>query len=281
MQSATYDVLDRPRRLRSRRREDRRDHRGLLRRRHRTSGVAGDPHRLVRHEDDLCADPRFPALRRGRPPGGLRQGHGEGRPPHRPRRTSDSPRKSGTCGITTATSTTPRRPRTTATARPTPRTGPTVITPGRIDQETDDAMTRSEEELRVGKQREATGTVRLRKYVVTEQQQMTVPVQREEVRVEREPITEDNVDDAMRGPDISEAEHEVTTYEERPVVYQGDGAQGAGAPGEGHRHRHRDGGGRGPQGAGRGRPRGPEAVTMRRAAPSTAYGATTRDIDPH
>ena len=37
------------------------------------------------------------------------------------------------------------------------------------DQETDDAMTRSEEELRVGKQREATGTVRLRKYVVTEQ----------------------------------------------------------------------------------------------------------------
>ncbi len=86
------------------------------------------------------------------------------------------------------------------------------------DGETDDAMTRSEEELRVGKQREATGTVRLRKYVVTEQQQMTVPVQREEVRVEREPITGDNVDEAMRGADISEAEHEVTTYEERPVV---------------------------------------------------------------
>jgi uncharacterized protein (TIGR02271 family) len=70
----------------------------------------------------------------------------------------------------------------------------------------------------VRKQREATGTVRLRKYVVTEHQQMTVPVQREEVRVEREPITDDNVDEAMRGPDISEAEHEVTTYEERPVV---------------------------------------------------------------
>jgi uncharacterized protein (TIGR02271 family) len=86
------------------------------------------------------------------------------------------------------------------------------------DREADEAMTRSEEELRVAKQREATGTVRLRKYVITEQQQMTVPVQREEVRVEREPITEANVDEATRGPDISEAEHEVTTYEERPVV---------------------------------------------------------------
>jgi uncharacterized protein (TIGR02271 family) len=86
------------------------------------------------------------------------------------------------------------------------------------DRNADEAMTRSEEELRVAKQREATGTVRLRKYVVTEQQQMTVPVQREEVRVEREPITEANVDEAMRGSDISEAEHEVTTYEERPVV---------------------------------------------------------------
>jgi uncharacterized protein (TIGR02271 family) len=86
------------------------------------------------------------------------------------------------------------------------------------DRVADEAMTRSEEELRVGKQREATGKVRLRKYVVTEQQQMTVPVQREEVRVKREPITEANVDAATRGPDISEAEHEVTTYEERPVV---------------------------------------------------------------
>jgi stress response protein YsnF len=38
------------------------------------------------------------------------------------------------------------------------------------------------------------------------------------VRVEREPITEANVDEATRGSDISEAEHEVTTYEERLVV---------------------------------------------------------------
>ena len=88
----------------------------------------------------------------------------------------------------------------------------------RTDEGGDQAMTRSEEELRVSKERQPTGKVRLRKYVVTEHQQMTVPVQREEVRVEREPITEGNREDAMRGPDISEGEHEVTTYEERAVV---------------------------------------------------------------
>jgi len=82
----------------------------------------------------------------------------------------------------------------------------------------DDAMTRSEEELRVSKQREQTGTARLRKYVVTEQQQVTVPVQRETVRVEREPITDTNRAQATSGPDISEAEHEVTLHEEQPVV---------------------------------------------------------------
>jgi uncharacterized protein (TIGR02271 family) len=83
---------------------------------------------------------------------------------------------------------------------------------------TDDAMTRSEEELRVGTERRESGRVRLRKYVVTENEQRTVPVRREEVRVEREPITEGNVDQALDGPEISEEEHEVVLHEERPVV---------------------------------------------------------------
>src|SRR3954467_7891815 len=83
---------------------------------------------------------------------------------------------------------------------------------------TDDAMTRSEEELRVGTQRRETGRARLRKYVETENVQQTVPVQREEVRVEREPITDANVDKAVDGPDISEEEHEVTLHTEEPVV---------------------------------------------------------------
>jgi uncharacterized protein (TIGR02271 family) len=83
---------------------------------------------------------------------------------------------------------------------------------------TDDAMTRSEEELRVGKTQREAGRARLRKYVVTEEETVSVPVQREEVRVEREPITDANVDDAMDGPAISEEEHEVVLHAEEPVV---------------------------------------------------------------
>ncbi|HEV2928158.1 MAG TPA: PRC and DUF2382 domain-containing protein, partial [Propionibacteriaceae bacterium] len=64
---------------------------------------------------------------------------------------------------------------------------------------TDDAMTRSEEELQVGTQTRERGRARLRKYVTTETQQVTVPVQREEVRVEREPITDANLDAATSG----------------------------------------------------------------------------------
>ncbi|WP_338897677.1 PRC and DUF2382 domain-containing protein [Streptomyces sp. TG1A-60] len=82
----------------------------------------------------------------------------------------------------------------------------------------DDAMTRSEEQMHVGVERRETGRARLRKYVVTEEVQKTVPVRHEEVRVEREPITDADRDAAMSGPDISEAEHEVTLHEERPVV---------------------------------------------------------------
>ncbi len=46
----------------------------------------------------------------------------------------------------------------------------------------------------------------------------TVPVQREEVRVEREPITDANVGNAMDGPALSEEEHEVVLNAEQPVV---------------------------------------------------------------
>ncbi|MER6343390.1 PRC and DUF2382 domain-containing protein [Streptomyces sp. NPDC001595] len=82
----------------------------------------------------------------------------------------------------------------------------------------DDAMTRSEERMHVGVERREAGRARLRKYVVTEEVERTVPVRHEEVRVEREPITDENRDAAMSGPEISEAEHEVVLHEERPVV---------------------------------------------------------------
>jgi uncharacterized protein (TIGR02271 family) len=83
---------------------------------------------------------------------------------------------------------------------------------------TDDAMTRSEEELHVGTQQRESGRVRLRKYVVEDEVTQTVPVRREEVRVEREPITDANVGDATEGPAISEEEHEVVLHEEQPVA---------------------------------------------------------------
>jgi uncharacterized protein (TIGR02271 family) len=83
---------------------------------------------------------------------------------------------------------------------------------------TDEAMTRSEEQLRVGTESREAGRARLRKYVVTEDQNVTVPVTREEVRIEREPITDANRDEAMSGPEISEEEHEVVLHEEQPVV---------------------------------------------------------------
>ncbi len=89
---------------------------------------------------------------------------------------------------------------------------------GTTGRGTDDAMTRSEERLHVGTERVQAGRARLRKYVVTEDVTQTVPVSHEEVRLEREPITDANRDAALSGADITEEEHEVTLRAERPVV---------------------------------------------------------------
>jgi len=83
---------------------------------------------------------------------------------------------------------------------------------------TDNAMTRSEEELSVGTREREAGRARLRKYVVTDEVTETVPVKREEIRVEREPITDANVGDAMSGPELSEEEHEVVLNQEEVVA---------------------------------------------------------------
>ena len=78
-----------------------------------------------------------------------------------------------------------------------------------------DYLTRSEEELHVGTEKVQTGRARLRKFVVTEQQTVTVPVTREEVRVVREPVAPgDTVDDVT----IGEAAADVVLTEERVVV---------------------------------------------------------------
>ena len=68
------------------------------------------------------------------------------------------------------------------------------------------AITRSQEQLRVGTETVEAGRARLRKYVVTENVSTTVPVSHEEVRVEREPITGANRDAALSGEPISEEE---------------------------------------------------------------------------
>ena len=79
-------------------------------------------------------------------------------------------------------------------------------------------MTRSEQELRVGTRQREAGRARLRKWVETEHVATTVPVERETVRIEREPITDANVDQALRGPEISQGVHEVTLMEEEAVA---------------------------------------------------------------
>ena len=75
-------------------------------------------------------------------------------------------------------------------------------------------VTRSEEELRVGTRKVEAGRARLKKYVVTEQQTVTVPVSREEVTLVREPIAAGEVTDATIGEDVVE----VVLTEDQVVV---------------------------------------------------------------
>jgi uncharacterized protein (TIGR02271 family) len=85
---------------------------------------------------------------------------------------------------------------------------------GQATDRTDDGMIRSEERLKVGTEQVESGHVHLRKYVVTEQQQVTVPVSHEEVRVVREPIAEGT----RAGGKIGEQDQEITLHAEKAVV---------------------------------------------------------------
>jgi uncharacterized protein (TIGR02271 family) len=77
-----------------------------------------------------------------------------------------------------------------------------------------ESVTLHEERLNVGTEKVETGRVRLRKHVVTETEQVEVPVQREEVVVERVPAGEETGGELSEG----DSEAEVTLTEERPVV---------------------------------------------------------------
>ncbi|CAA9335690.1 MAG: putative conserved domain protein [uncultured Nocardioidaceae bacterium] len=108
----------------------------------------------------------------------------------------------GTTGTTTGTTTGGIAPEGHDTSGPT----------------TDDAMTRSEEQVRVGTQSREAGRARLRKWIEKDTETHTVPVTREEAVVQREPITDANIGNATSGPELSEEEHEVVLTEETAVV---------------------------------------------------------------
>lgn len=77
------------------------------------------------------------------------------------------------------------------------------------------STTRSEEELSVDKTRHQAGTARLKKYVVTEDVNMTVPVKKQVARLVREPVRGDA---AGRSADLTDDSEEVTLMEEEVRV---------------------------------------------------------------
>lgn len=82
----------------------------------------------------------------------------------------------------------------------------------------DDAMIRSRERVSIGTERVDGGRARLRKYVVTEQVDRTLPLRHEEVRIVREPITDANRARAAAGGDLTSEEFVLILHAERPVV---------------------------------------------------------------
>jgi uncharacterized protein (TIGR02271 family) len=92
-----------------------------------------------------------------------------------------------------------------------------VAPQGKRAPATDDAMTRSEEELEIRTVRRQRGRVRLRKYVVTEQVQRTIPLRREEIRIEEAATSAQ-----AGGPRAEDAEpsavEEIVLYKEVPVI---------------------------------------------------------------
>jgi stress response protein YsnF len=114
-------------------------------------------------------------------------------------------------------------PDDTAMAAPTQEIG-IVPPPPPVDEQqnalhADGGMVRSEERLRVGTERVATTRARLVKYVVTEEVTITVPIRREEIRLEEVPVD---------APDLAPGE---SLVDEPGIAGAGHGAGGYGAAG--------------------------------------------------
>jgi stress response protein YsnF len=104
-----------------------------------------------------------------------------------------------------------------------------------IEADQDGGMVRSEEQLRVGTEQVAATRFRLIKYVVTENVQITVPIRREEIRVEEVPLDaadSDAGEELVQHGDLAEGERpgrhtapddarlpdEIILHTERPVI---------------------------------------------------------------
>ena len=133
---------------------------------------------------------------------------------------------------------------------------------------TDTAMTRSEEQLRVGTQTHEAGPARLRKHVVTEHQQVTVPVSREEVTLERRAGHRRQPQRRLQRPRDLRGGARGHPARRAPGRGRRGRCRRTSAPGQGDGHRPGDGGRRGPQGGDRARP---GRHRRRRAARRRAY----------
>ncbi|WP_327151637.1 PRC and DUF2382 domain-containing protein [Nocardia sp. NBC_01329] len=109
--------------------------------------------------------------------------------------TGEEARAAGTAGVTGTAAPKPTTPDMPASRRP-------------------DFLVRSEERLNIGTRQEVSGRARLHKYVVSEEQTVTVPTSHEEVHIEREPIT----DISALPADFGEQEQEVTLHQDRVIV---------------------------------------------------------------
>ena len=95
-----------------------------------------------------------------------------------------------------------------------------------VENEDELTVQRTEEELRAGTREREAGGVNVRKRVRTDREQVKVPKKREEVTVERVPVSEEEEGERAAGTEISEDEDEIrvpvmeeeVVVEKKPVV---------------------------------------------------------------
>lgn len=97
-------------------------------------------------------------------------------------------------------------------------TGTRAGTPGAAEAEEDMTVLRSEERAHIGTETEETGRARVHKSVETEHFERDVPVTREELRVERVPLTDEDRAQAAETPRMEEQDEEIILHSERAVV---------------------------------------------------------------